>query len=313
MSIQLWERPAKRTCFSCICFVAVMSLENPGACGDSSSTGDINRNIRELLLEVRNQRSEINSPNEEVRGASQSVASEVKKIKSGNDIRWRFDGNRLQFEFNSEVADNLKQTLLGLENGKQEYAVEVLKESCDKLKTRNKHIRIADSSEGGWETVRQYISNPLASDSEDETRLSRAESRAVKKKKTQQKPKPKSKQSFCCLWLYWFSQSAFVSSKNSVTNSWAADWFLSWIPSRSTQYLQRQTMFCLRRTKSHPPHMSIHQGCSAAAIRRHRQEMRQIQRGILLILKMSIFLLVMILIVIDLLKIILSMNGVRKI
>ena len=172
-----------------------MSLENPGACGDSSSTGDINRNIRELLLEVRNQRSEINSLKEEVRGASQSVASEVKKIKSGNDIRWRFEGNRLQFEFNSEVADNLKQTLWGLENGKQEYAVEVLKESCDKLKTRNKHIRIADSSEGGWETVRQYISNPLASDSEDETRLSRAESRAVKKKKTQQKPKPKSKAS----------------------------------------------------------------------------------------------------------------------
>ena len=168
----------KRACFSCICFVAVMSLENPGACGDSSSTGDINKNIRELLLEVQNQRAEINSLKEEVQGAAQSVASEVKKIKSDNDIRWRFEGNRLQFEFNSEVEDKLKQTLWGLENGKQEYAVEVLKESCDKLKTRNKHIRIADSSEGGWETVRLYISNHLASDSEDETRLSRAKSRS---------------------------------------------------------------------------------------------------------------------------------------
>ena len=135
--------------FSGICFVAVMLLENPGACGDSSSTGDINRIIREQLLEVRNQRSEINSLKDEVQGASQSVASEVKKIESGNDIRWRFEGNRLRFEFNSEVADSLKQTLWGLENGKQEYAIRVLKESCDKLKTRNKHIRIADSSEGG--------------------------------------------------------------------------------------------------------------------------------------------------------------------
>ena len=69
-------------------FVTVMSLENPGACSDSSSTGDINRNIQELLLEVQNQRSEISSWKEEVRGTSQSVASEVKKIKSGNDIRW---------------------------------------------------------------------------------------------------------------------------------------------------------------------------------------------------------------------------------
>ena len=64
-----------------------MSLENPGTCGGSSSSGDINNNIRELLLELRSQRSEINSLKEEVRGASQSVASEVKKIKTVNDIR----------------------------------------------------------------------------------------------------------------------------------------------------------------------------------------------------------------------------------
>lgn len=67
--------------------------------------------------------------------------------------------------------------------------------SYEKLKSRNKHIRIADSSEGGWETVRQYVCNTLASDSDDESRLNRAESRAVRKKKTQQKSKSKSKAS----------------------------------------------------------------------------------------------------------------------
>ena len=130
-----------------------------------------------------------------MRGASQSVASEVKKIKTVNDIRWRFEGNRLQFEFNSELEDSLKQTLWALENEKREYALKLLNGSCEKLKTRNKHIRIADSSEGGWETVRQYINNPLASDSDDESRLIRAESRVVKKKKSQQKSKPKTKAS----------------------------------------------------------------------------------------------------------------------
>ena len=35
------------------------------------------------------------------------------------------------------------------------------------------------------ETVRQYVCNPLASDSDDESRLNRAESRAVRKKKNQ--------------------------------------------------------------------------------------------------------------------------------
>ena len=53
-----------------------------------------------------------------MRGASQSVASEVKKIiiiimiKTVNDIRWRFEGNKLQHGFNSKQEDSLTQTLL---------------------------------------------------------------------------------------------------------------------------------------------------------------------------------------------------------
>ena len=136
-------------------------------------------------MELRSQKTEINSLKDEIRGNSLSVASEVKKLKTDKSIVWRFEGNRLQFEFNSEVEDNLTQVIWALENGKREYAVELLNETRDKLKVRNKHIRIADSSEAGWETVRQYVCNPLASDSDDESRLNRAESRAVRMKKNQ--------------------------------------------------------------------------------------------------------------------------------
>ena len=55
----------------------------------------------------------------------------------------------------------------------------------DKLKNRNKLIRIAESSEGGWETVRQYEASPLADDSEDESQLKRAESRAARSDRSQ--------------------------------------------------------------------------------------------------------------------------------
>ncbi|MES9971261.1 MAG: hypothetical protein ABW092_14610, partial [Candidatus Thiodiazotropha sp.] len=100
-----------------------------------------------------------------------------------------------QFQFNSEIEDSLKQTLWAVENNKIDYVKECLNEATEKLKNRNKLIRIADSSEGGWETVRQYDVNPLADDSDDESRIRRAEARAVRKKKNK-RPSKRSRGTF---------------------------------------------------------------------------------------------------------------------
>ena len=59
-------------------------------------------------------------------------------------------------------------------------------EGLTKIKQRNKHIKLADSAEGGWETVKQYQSNRLASDSDDEKKLQKAEFRAAQKKRRQE-------------------------------------------------------------------------------------------------------------------------------
>lgn len=69
--------------------------------------------------------------------------------------------------------------------------MEVANSVKKKLLHRNKLIKIADKSAGGWDTVKEYESDELASDSEDDKRLKRAESRAMAKRdKARQGRKP---------------------------------------------------------------------------------------------------------------------------
>lgn len=67
--------------------------------------------------------------------------------------------------------DTIRQVAWALENNKFEYGTFKL-----------------DTSEVSWKTVRQYKSNSVASDSEDETKIHKAESWAMWKRKEKKKP-----------------------------------------------------------------------------------------------------------------------------
>ena len=69
--------------------------------------------------------------------------------------------------------------------------MESLKEGDKLITARQKLIRIADTSEYGWNTVAEYEEDKLADSSDDEKRLYRAELWAGRKMKvTKQKRKP---------------------------------------------------------------------------------------------------------------------------
>ena len=85
-----------------------------------------------------------------------------------------YQGNKIQFDFNNEVDEVKKQALWAIAHGKLDYTKELLQELCEKLKKRNTFIRTVDSSAGGWDTVRLYEANSIASDSKDESKIYKA-------------------------------------------------------------------------------------------------------------------------------------------
>ena len=117
---------------------------------------------------------------------------ELKKLKTDSKAATspQFKGNRIQFEFNSQLLDCLDQAISNLSEGNLLAVQEQLqKAKCD-LEKRIKLIRFADKSPAGWAAVEEYESDELADNSEDEKKLRAAERRALSKIK-QKSAKPR--------------------------------------------------------------------------------------------------------------------------
>ena len=137
---------------------------------------------------------QMESLRDEIKGNNQTMKSQVKKIKTDSQFKWRSEGNKIQYNGNTENLEDLTQALWALDNIKVDYARDLIIACIDRLKQRNKLIKIADTSDGGWDTARQYEANPIASDSDDESKIIRAENRAIRKKKSKNKAPVKQQQ-----------------------------------------------------------------------------------------------------------------------
>ena len=87
-------------------------------------------------------------------------------------------GNEKQFKFNKEVLDHLEEAKASIDD--EITVVDCVESAMKCIKMRQEHIQQANRSSGGWRTVNEYIKNEFTSDSEDDKRIDRAESRAAK-------------------------------------------------------------------------------------------------------------------------------------
>ena len=91
--------------------------------------------------------------------------SVAKKLKEESKITFRFEGNKKQFQFNSDLAEKVKSASVALGKRKLDLVKTHLEELDSDIKKRNKLIRLADKSAAGWDLVNAksiYLTSWLA-------------------------------------------------------------------------------------------------------------------------------------------------------
>jgi len=113
----------------------------------------------------------------------------AKRIKICDNFEFKKKGNKLQHKFNCEVLSKVESASKALSEAidtEEDLPEEIAKankdlaEGIELLLQRNKLIKLADQSDAGWAIVTQYQTNEVADDDEDDRKIRRAETAAVR-------------------------------------------------------------------------------------------------------------------------------------
>ena len=106
---------------------------------------------------------------------SHNQSSTSKKSKPD----FKSKGNKKRYEVNEEVISKIEDAMGEIESKELEAAKSTLESGKALLLKQQKLIRMAEREENGWEVVRHYMSDDLASDSEDEKAIKKARKEAL--------------------------------------------------------------------------------------------------------------------------------------
>ena len=96
-------------------------------------------------------------------------------------FKFKQEGTKIQFNFNSERIDSLESISSLISQCKFDDTRALINSELVTLRQRNKILKIADRH--GWDTVNEYLNDPLADNNEDAFKLRGAVVRAGRKRK----------------------------------------------------------------------------------------------------------------------------------
>ena len=112
-----------------------------------------------------------------------SLARQLKRETEAQKLKYK--SNSKQFLHNAEVEEKLVAVANFIEENDRDGAYESTQEALKLIQKRQKLIKLADKSEGGWLVVQEYESDELADNSEDEKKIKKAQEKGSKKRKQQ--------------------------------------------------------------------------------------------------------------------------------
>ena len=156
---------------------------------DSVTKADLDEFRSFLLKELNDHKDQLV---DQVTGSCNKAESALalsKQLKTDADIKFTHSGNERHFKVNTELREILATALELLESTELDQFKDTLDKALALIDERNRKIRIADTSEAGWLTVKRYEASAVALDPEDDKKIRQAEREVLREKANASKPR----------------------------------------------------------------------------------------------------------------------------
>ena len=150
-----------------------------------SNEGDITEQIFDRFKTYLDQKVE--TLTNDLTSQTNHQSKHLERQSEGRQLK--FEGNKDQFLFNAELQEHIEISSGLLKQADISGALEKLTTAQRSIHNRQKKIKLADKSEAGWLAVKEYEAEDLASNSEDEKRIKKAQASALRKKSKQRQTK----------------------------------------------------------------------------------------------------------------------------